>query len=145
LSDQAKQNPLLELTSDIVSAYVTNNPVQLSDLPTLIADVSATLVGLGHKRVEKPEPLKPTIPIKKTVTPDHIISLEDGKPYKMLRAHLTRLGMTPQQYRAKWGLPADYPMIAPNYAAARSEMAKKMQLGRKGRRTWSTSKTRKMT
>jgi predicted transcriptional regulator len=138
LSDQAKQNPLLELTSGIVSAYVTNNPVQLSDLPTLIADVSATLAGLGQKRVERAEPLKPSIPIKKTVTPDHIISLEDGKPYKMLRAHLTRLGMTPDQYRTKWGLPADYPMIAPNYAAARSEMTKKMQLGRKGRRTWST-------
>jgi predicted transcriptional regulator len=91
LSDQAKQNPLLALISGIVSAYVTNNPVQLSDLPTLIADVSATLAGLGQKRVEKPVPQKPTIAIKKTVTPDHIISPEDGKPYKMLRAHLTRL------------------------------------------------------
>jgi predicted transcriptional regulator len=110
----------------------------------LIAEVSGALAGLAQEVVKRPQRQKPIVPIKKTITPDHIISLEDGKPYKILGRHLAKLGLTPEQYRAKWGLPADYPMVAPNYAAARLEIAKKMQLGRKGRRYWSTAKSRRI-
>lgn len=126
--------PDIELTAEIVSAYVSNNPVPAAELPALIASVAASLARLvnGSAVVESVEAQKPAVPIKKSVTPDYIISLEDGKKFKSLkRAIRTRYGMTPDEYRAKWGLPHDYPMVAPNYAAARSEMAKKMGLGRK--------------
>lgn len=126
--------PDIELAAEIVSAYVSNNPVPAAELPALIASVAASLARLvnGSAVVESVEAQKPAVPIKKSVTPDYIISLEDGKKFKSLkRAIRTRYGMTPDEYRAKWGLPHDYPMVAPNYAAARSEMAKKMGLGRK--------------
>ncbi|ESY78541.1 MucR family transcriptional regulator [Mesorhizobium sp. LNHC220B00] len=124
---------LIELTADVVSAYVSNNPVPVGDLPALIGQVHAALKGAaGSVSAAEPEALKPAVPIKKSVTPDYIISLEDGKKFKSLKRHLsTQHGLTPDEYRAKWGLPADYPMVAPNYAATRSALAKTMGLGRK--------------
>lgn len=124
---------LIELTADVVSAYVSNNPVPAGELPALIGQVHAALKGTaGGCAPEKPEALKPAVPIKKSVTADYIISLEDGKRFKSLKRHLaTHYGLSPDEYRAKWGLPADYPMVAPNYAAARSALAKTMGLGRK--------------
>lgn len=124
---------LIELTADVVSAYVSNNSVPAGELPALIGEVHAALKGTASDAAPgKPEALKPAVPIKKSVTPDYIISLEDGKKFKSLKRHLsTHYGLTPDEYRAKWGLPADYPMVAPNYAAARSALAKTMGLGRK--------------
>ncbi|MFK0690918.1 MucR family transcriptional regulator [Mesorhizobium sp. IMUNJ 23033] len=124
---------LIELTTDVVSAYVSNNPVPVADLPALIGQVHAALQGtVGRVSAEEPEALKPAVPIRKSVTPDNIICLEDGKKFKSLKRHLsTHYGLTPDEYRAKWHLPADYPMVAPNYAAARSALAKTMGLGRK--------------
>ncbi|MGY2048885.1 MucR family transcriptional regulator [Methylobacterium sp. JK268] len=119
------------LTASIVAAYVANNPVPSAALPELIASVHASLAKLGAPQEPVAEPLVPPVPIKKTVTPDHIISLEDGKPYKSLKRHLSGRGLTPEQYRTKWGLPVDYPMVAANYAAQRSELAKSIGLGRK--------------
>jgi predicted transcriptional regulator len=123
----------IELTADVVAAYVKNNPVPVSALPDLIASVAASLNGLisGAAPAEIVEPQNPAVPIKKSVTPDYIISLEDGKQFKSLKRHLSAHGMTPDEYRAKWKLPSDYPMVAPNYAAARSEIAKAIGLGRK--------------
>ncbi|MER8886785.1 MucR family transcriptional regulator [Mesorhizobium sp. M0816] len=124
---------LIELTADVVSAYVSNNPIPVGDLPALIGQVHAALKGTaGGVSAEVPVALTPAVPIRKSVTPDYIISLEDGKKFRSLKRHLsTHYGLTPDAYRAKWGLPADYPMVAPNYAAARSAMAKTMGLGRK--------------
>ncbi|ACL62807.1 MucR family transcriptional regulator [Methylobacterium nodulans] len=120
----------IELVSDIVSAYVSKNSVPPSELPALIQSVYQSLGALGRPAEPEPVKLTPPVPIKKTVTPDHIISLEDGKPYKSLKRHLTTRGLTPQQYRVKWSLPPDYPMVAANYAAQRSELAKSIGLGR---------------
>ncbi|MDX8437920.1 MULTISPECIES: MucR family transcriptional regulator [Mesorhizobium] len=123
---------LIELTAEVVSAYVSNNPVPVGDLPALIDRVHGALKSAGGGAAEKPEALTPAVPIRKSVTPDYIISLEDGKKFKSLKRHLSvHYGLTPDEYRAKWGLPADYPMVAPNYAAARSSLAKSMGLGRK--------------
>ncbi|RUW53995.1 MucR family transcriptional regulator [Mesorhizobium sp. M1A.F.Ca.ET.072.01.1.1] len=123
---------LIELTADVVSAYVSNNPVPVGELPGLIDQVHAALKGTLGAPVAEPEARPPAVPIKKSVTPDYIISLEDGKRFKSLKRHLaTHHGLTPDQYRVKWGLPADYPMVAPNYAAARSALAKTLGLGRK--------------
>ncbi len=124
---------LVELTADVVSAYVSNNPVPVGELPALIGHVYVALKGTAGAVVsERPEVLKPAVPIRKSVTPDYIISLEDGKKFKSLKRHLsTHYGLTPDEYRAKWGLPADYPMVAPNYAATRSALAKALGLGRK--------------
>ena len=122
---------LIELTADVVAAYVSNNPVPAGDLPALIADVHS---ALGRTRAPAAEPvpeLKPAVNPKKSVFPDYLVSLEDGKQYKALKRHLTRIGLTPAEYRAKWGLPHDYPMVAPNYAAVRSALAKSIGLGRK--------------
>ncbi len=136
----ARTEEILKLASDIVAAYVSNNPVPVNDLPAMIRSVHATLGGLsgvdGHDMVTSQ---KPAISIKKSITPDFLICLEDGKKLKMLKRYLrSRYKLTPDQYRAKWGLPADYPMVASNYAARRSEFAKKIGLGRtsppKGRR-----------
>ena len=124
---------LEKLTADVVAAYVTKNSVRPLDLPELIASVHAALKGLNAPQVE-PEKLQPPVSIKKSVTPDFIISLEDGRPYKSLRRHLTGRGLTPDQYREKWGLPRDYPMVAPNYAKHRSELAKSLGLGQLRRR-----------
>jgi predicted transcriptional regulator len=120
----------VELAAEVVSAYVSNNSVPVADLPNLIANVHAALQNVGQP-VQQQEEAKPTpaVSVKKSITPDYIISLEDGKPYKSMKRHLGKLGLTPEAYREKWGLPRDYPMVAPNYAARRSEMAKNMGLG----------------
>lgn len=124
---------MVELSADIVSAYVANNNVTTSDLPALIANVYAALTKLGEPPEAPPAAqLVPAVPIRKSVTPDAIICLEDGKSFKSLKRHLSsKYGLTPEQYRTKWGLPADYPMVAPAYAEARSALAKSMGLGRK--------------
>ena len=124
---------LIELTADVVSAYVSNNSVSATDLPTLIAEVHAALgrAGGGAEPVAVDKP-KPAVNPKKSVQDDYVICLEDGKKFKSLKRHLmTHYGLTPDQYREKWGLDPSYPMVAPNYAAARSQLAKKMGLGRK--------------
>ncbi len=127
----SEQFDVIALTADIVAAYVSKNPIRGAELPDLIATVHASLLGTSDPKVEEPAPeLKPAVPIKKSVTPDYIISLEDGRKFKSLRRHLqTAFGMTPDDYRAKWGLPPDYPMVAPGYAAKRSELAKATGLG----------------
>jgi len=122
----------VELTGDIVSAYVAANNIQRSELPGLIADVHSALTNLGKPPAEPKA--EPPVPIKQTIKPDYIISLEDGRRYKSLKRHLSSRGITPVQYREKWGLRPDYPMVAPNYSKARSELAKALGLGqaRKG-------------
>lgn len=122
---------LAELTADLVSAYVSNNPLPTAALPDLIASVHLALSGLSQPAIAPAEPPVPAVNPKKSVFPDHIISLEDGRKFKSMKRHLGLLGMTPDEYRAKWGLPRDYPMVAPNYAATRSALAKSMGLGRK--------------
>ncbi|PZN92634.1 MAG: MucR family transcriptional regulator [Hyphomicrobiales bacterium] len=131
MSDQNEE--LIALTALIVSAYVTRNNVPTTDLPHVIASTHAALVGLaGPTPAVAPKPLLPAGPIRRSVTPDAIICLEDGRAFKTLKRHLsTSYGMTPEQYRLKWSLPADYPMVAPNYAEFRSAQAKSMGLGRK--------------
>ena len=122
---------IIEKVSDIVSAYVAHNPVPVADLPKLIEKVHSVLVEIdgGGALEEKPE-LKPAVSIRKSVTDDHIVCLEDGKKFKSLKRHLrTRYDMSPEEYREKWSLPADYPMVAPNYARQRSDLARKMGLG----------------
>jgi predicted transcriptional regulator len=129
--DQADQKRVdfVELTADIVSSYVTHNSVQSADLAGLIASVHAALQGLGASKQPEAERPQPAVSIRKSVTPDFLISLEDGKPYKTLKRHLAKLGLTPEEYREKWGLPRDYPMVAANYAQRRSELAKGLGLG----------------
>ena len=124
---------LVELTADIVSAYVTNNAVVAGDLPSLINDTYDALSEAATKASQPlTEELNPAVPIKKSVMPDYIICLEDGKKFKSLKRHLrTHYELTPEEYRDKWNLPYDYPMVAPNYAAARSALAKKMGLGQR--------------
>ena len=134
----AEGSDFIEPTADIVSAYVSNNSVPAAELPALISDVHSALsrvVG-GVAPVVPAEAPKPAIPVKKSITADYLVCLEDGKKFKSLKRHLrTHYDMTPEQYREKWGLPADYPMVAPNYAAARSELAKQMGLGQQRRRS----------
>src|SRR2546430_9143824 len=132
-----EEDGVIALTADIVSAYVRNNSIASGDLPGFIGSVHAALLkaSSGAAQEPAPEPLKPAVPIKKSVAPDHIVCLEDGKKFKSLRRHLrTQYDMSPEQYREKWGLAADYPMVAPNYAAARSHLAKQMGLGQQRRR-----------
>jgi predicted transcriptional regulator len=139
----AKSDDLLKLASEIVAAYVSNNPVPVSELPSMIKSVHATLGGLsGNTAADMTTAQKPAVTVKKSISPEYIICLEDGKKLKMLKRYLrSRYGLSPEEYRTKWGLPADYPMVAPNYAAQRSEFAKKIGLGRssppvkKGRRS----------
>src|SRR3954463_13449207 len=122
----------LELAVDLVSAYVSHNPLPASDLPSLIAAVHAALRRVGTSAVEPaPEAPKPPVPIRKSITPDRLISLEDGRPYQSLKRHLAARGLTPEAYRAKWGLPPSYPMVAPNYAQRRSDLAKARGLGQR--------------
>jgi predicted transcriptional regulator len=124
---------VLGLTAQIVSAHVSNNSVTTEALPSLIQEVYKTLAGVGREPVA-PEKPQPAVPVKKSVFPDHIICLEDGKKLKMLKRHLkTAYNMTPEQYRERWALPPDYPMVAPNYARHRSSLAKKIGLGTKPR------------
>jgi predicted transcriptional regulator len=127
---------LIDLAAEIVSAYVSNNTVPATELPSLIADVHRALTNTHSGAHEpEPEPLKPAVNPKKSVFPDYIVCLEDGKKFKSLKRHLrTHYDLSPEEYREKWGLPADYPMVAPNYAAARSALAKKMGLGQQRRR-----------
>lgn len=127
---------LVELSADIVSAYVSHNAVSPSDLTRLIADVHGALRALrSNEAPAVVEDLKPAVPVRKSVAADYIICLEDGKKFKSLKRHLrTQYNMTPEQYREKWGLGPDYPMVAPNYAAARSQLAKEMGLGQQRRR-----------
>ena len=125
---------LAELTSEIVSAYVTNNKLPSSELPEIIASVHEALRGLGEKKAPEPEKLTPIVPIKKSITPDYLVSLEDGRHYKSLKRHLSGRGLTPIEYREKWGLARDYPMVAPNYAKQRSELAKALGLGQQRRK-----------
>ncbi len=124
---------LVELSADIVSAYVSHNAVSPSDLTKLIADVHGALRSLSSNEVPAPvEDLKPAVPVRKSVAADYIICLEDGKKFKSLKRHLrTHYNLSPEEYREKWGLPADYPMVAPNYSATRSKLAKDNGLGRK--------------
>ena len=138
--DQPEQ-PLdfASITADIVSSYVANNSVHRGDLPNVIASVHAALQGLAAPKQAEPEKPEPRISIKKSITPDFLISLEDGKKYKTLKRHLGKLGLTAEEYRAKWGLPADYPMVAPSYAAKRSELARSSGLGQMRRKNAATA------
>jgi predicted transcriptional regulator len=126
----------IELAADIVSAYVSNNSVPAGELPALINEVYNALLRVGSNVAPAPtEPPKPAIPVKRSVTNDYLICLEDGKKFKSLKRHLrTQYGLSPEEYREKWGLPADYPMVAPDYAKARSNLAKQMGLGQQRRR-----------
>ncbi len=136
MSDSTGNGNYIELTAEIVSAYVSNNTVPAGEIPSLISQVHAALARVSGKPGDAPaEPLKPAISVKKSITPEYIICLEDGKKFKSLKRHLrTQYNMTPEQYRDKWDLNADYPMVAPNYAAARSQLAKQMGLGQQRRR-----------
>ena len=133
MEEAGEQQGLLSLTTEIVAAFAGHNTVATSDLPGLIGTVYAALRSAGAVEVEKPgEALVPAVPIKKSVMPEFIVCLEDGKKLKMLKRHLaTRYNMTPAEYRQRWGLPNDYPMVAPAYAAQRSDLAKSSGLGRK--------------
>ena len=126
----------IELTAGIVSAYVSNNPVAAGDISALISQVHSALLRVSNGQSEASgEPTKPAIAVRKSITPDYLICLEDGKKFKSLKRHLrTQYDMTPELYREKWGLPADYPMVAPNYAEARSQLAKQMGLGQQRKR-----------
>ena len=133
MTDQVGHGGVLGLTAQIVSAHVSNNAVQSDALPSLIADVYRTLADVGREiaPVDKPQP---AVAVKKSIYPDHIVCLEDGKKLKMLKRHLkTAYNMTPEQYRERWNLPSDYPMVAPNYARHRSSLAKQIGLGTKPR------------
>ncbi len=131
---QSRRN-LLEQTSRIVSAHVSNNTVSVTDLPELIRQVYVTLTSLDERSQTQPDRPLPAVPVHRSVMPDHIVCLEDGKKLKMLRRHLkTAYNMTPDEYRERWNLPTDYPMVAPDYAAQRSELAKKIGLGRRSAR-----------
>ena len=134
-SDEAatssKNNDLIQMTADVVTAFVANNSVVRQDIPALIENVHKAFAAIqnGPKDIKVAEPLQPRLPIKKTITPDYLISLEDGRQYRTLKRHLRTVGLTPEQYREKWGLPADYPMVAPSYSDRRSQLAKDIGLG----------------
>ena len=130
------RSEIIEMTADIVSAFVSNNSVPATELPMLIQSVHRALSGVSitAEPVES-APREPAVPLKKSVNPDFIVCLEDGRKFKSLKRHLrTKYNMSPEEYRAKWGLPKDYPMVAPNYAKARSDLAKQMGLGQGGRK-----------
>ncbi|MBX9575830.1 MAG: MucR family transcriptional regulator [Caulobacteraceae bacterium] len=127
---------LLEMTADMFSAYVSNNTVSPDGVAALIGTIHATMTQLSTGAVEpEPENKEPAVPIRKSITPDYLICLEDGRKFKSLKRHLrTKYDMSPEEYRSKWGLAKDYPMVAPNYAKARSDLAKQMGLGQGGRK-----------
>ena len=131
--DTDNLNPHIEMTAEIVAAYVSRNSVPAGELPNLIRSIHQTVSTLGAPPVAEvaPEPLKPAVPVKRSITDEYIISLEDGRKLKSMKRYLAGLGMTPAQYREKWGLPHDYPMVAPSYAAHRSALAKTLGLGRR--------------
>jgi len=136
MTEPSSESVYIELTADIVSAYVSNNSVPSADIPNLISQIYTALKRVsGGQVAAATEPLKPAVPIKRSVTAEYIVCLEDGQKFKSLKRHLrTRYNMTPDQYREKWGLAPDYSMVAPNYAAARSQLAKQMGLGQQRRR-----------
>ena len=137
MADHSDESSCIQLTADIVSAYVSNNTVSSAEIPALISQVYSALtrVSTGAAVAGPAEPLKPAVSIKRSIRPEYLICLEDGKKFKSLKRHLgTQYQMTPDQYRAKWNLPADYPMVAPKYAAVRSRLAKQMGLGQQRRR-----------
>jgi len=130
-----EQPELIDMTAEIVAAYVSANSIPASDLPGLIHNVHTALTGVAAGEPPPPPPKDPAVPIKKSITPDFLVCLEDGRRFKSLKRHLrTKYDMTPEEYRAKWGLPKDYPMVAPNYARARSDLAKQMGLGQGSRK-----------
>ena len=132
MADQARSSELMALTTDIVSSHVSNNTVAVTDLPSLIQQVYSALSGLGNAPAGSASRPHPAVPVKKSVLPEYIVCLEDGKKLKMLKRHLkTRYNMSPEEYRERWGLSADYPMVAPAYAQQRSDLAKKIGLGTK--------------
>jgi predicted transcriptional regulator len=136
MSETADSADYIELAADIVSAYVSNNSIAASDLPALINEVHSALLRVTGASAPPPpqDGLKPAVALKKSVTNDYIVCLEDGKKFKSLKRHLrTQYNMSPEEYREKWGLPPDYPMVAPNYAKARSQLAKQMGLGQQRR------------
>jgi predicted transcriptional regulator len=136
MSDAAAPGKFIDQTASIVSAYVSKNAVPAAEIPALINQVHAALMRVAAGYGEPSgDPLKPAVPVKKSIAPDYLVCLEDGKKFKSLKRHLrTQYNMTPEQYRDKWDLPSDYPMVAPNYAAARSQLAKQMGLGQQRRR-----------
>jgi predicted transcriptional regulator len=135
MAENSSERSLIDLTAQIVAAYLGNNSVPSGDIANLINQVHAALTRVvGAPATMPAEALKPAVPVKRSIASDYIVCLEDGKKFKSLRRHLRTLNMTPQQYREKWGLPPDYPMVAPNYAAARSQLAKQMGLGQQRRR-----------
>ncbi len=135
MANQSRVGDLLLLTTEIVVSHLSNNKLSSAELPKLINQVFVSLAGLSSKSSSQSERPQPIVPIKRSITADYIVCLEDGKKLKMLKRHLkTAYGMTPDEYRDRWGLPADYPMVAPNYAAQRSSLAKKIGLGTKSRR-----------
>jgi len=131
MTDAMPSHSRIDLAAEIISAFVSKNTVSAEELPSLISQVHIALDNLGKPVATQAEKPIPPVPIKKTVTPDYLISLEDGKRYKSLRRHLSTRGLTPEQYREKWGLRRDYPMVAPNYSAQRSELARSLGLGQK--------------
>jgi predicted transcriptional regulator len=139
-NDQSAET-LITLTADIVAAHVSNNSVAVNDLPQLIQNVHGALSGLGSKAPEPEVKLEPKVPVRSSVKPDYLVCLEDGKKLKMLKRHLmTHYNLTPDQYRQKWGLASDYPMVAPNYAEQRRTLAKSIGLGTKRKRGGRTAK-----
>ena len=132
----AEQSELIEITTSLVAAYVGGNSIAAADVPGLIRSVHTALEGLGDEVAPGEAPSKePAVPVKRSITPDYLICLEDGRKFKSLKRHLrSKYDMSPEQYRAKWGLAQDYPMVAPNYAKARSQLAKQMGLGQGGRK-----------
>ena len=130
-----EKSEVIEMTADIVSAYVGNNTVTAGDLPSLIQSVHRALAGISSgAETAEAAPKEPAVPIRRSITPDYLVCLEDGRKFKSLKRHLrTKYNMSPEEYRSKWNLPKDYPMVAPNYAKARSDLAKQMGLGQGGR------------
>jgi predicted transcriptional regulator len=139
---KSAEDQLLRMTTDVVAAYVSNNTLPTGQLADIIASVYSSLRALDHSPAEgRGEALRPAVPVRKSITPDYLVCLEDGKKLKMLKRHLrSTYGLTPDAYRAKWGLPADYPMVAPNYAEQRSAFAKQIGLGRTGARAGRAAK-----
>ncbi len=134
--NSGESSSFVQLTANIVSAYVSNNTISSAEITALIGQVYSALVRISNGTAAAPsENLKPAVPVKRSITPEYIVCLEDGKKFKSLKRHLrSQYDMTPESYREKWGLPPDYPMVAPNYAAARSQLAKQMGLGQQRRR-----------
>jgi len=137
-SNDSPSSDYVALAAEVVSAFVGHNSLPVSELPSLISSVHAALVkisgGTAIPAAVEPEILTPAVPVRKSITPDYLVCLDDGRKFKSLKRHLASLGMTPDQYRAKWNLPADYPMVASNYAATRSALAKKIGLGQNRKR-----------